>query len=516
MKHYFIMLSVLIAMLMSGCDKNKDKEIIGKVSIEESSIELKTGETISLKYNVEPKESVKDVEWISENSNIAEVNNEGFVTAKNNGETVITAKLGNSTDVCIVKVVSIPVESVSLDKKTLELVKGEKGVLKATIMPENADNKSITWSSSNESIATVDENGVVNALSIGNCEITATAGACSDICNVSVSGIPVESVTLNPEKLELVAGNTGMLTLQILPQDADYDKIEWNSSDESIAYADEDGTVHAVNKGNATISVTVAGKTAEAQITVVDDSVPEDLEIGDFYYADGTFSKEYNAQKELVGIVFWLGDPTQDDPTLKKEHPNCTHGLAISISGDYGTPWQEFYKRYAQDKTLSEWIEANTEYIPIITDKTGEEPDYLNKTMGYNNTQALKAFNAAQENEGWPVNAITYIEEVNQSLPAPKKSSGWYLPSAKELHLAAYGETDNNIGNYITGTEIRDLVNLRISESTGTYLSQGSAYLSSSESNIDEVFVVDFYNGGASRADKDFKLSSRVRYILAF
>lgn len=167
----------------------------------------------------------------------------------------------------------IAATSVKLDKATLALTVGGSETLTATVYPENATNKDVTWSSDNENAATVDANGTVTAVGEGEAIITATTedGKYTATCTVKVSPAPVAAngVTLTPDKTTLNVGEKQTLTATVLPADATNKNVTWASSDTSVATV-ENGVVTAVGKGTATITVTTAdgGYTATCEVTV--------------------------------------------------------------------------------------------------------------------------------------------------------------------------------------------------------------------------------------------------------
>ena len=125
----------------------------------------------------------------------------GFqVIAMASGTATITVKTedGGKTASCTVTVKAkiIPVENITLDQSEKTLNIGETVTLKAMVSPENATNKNISWSSDKTDVATVDENGNVSANSVGTATITAKAGEQSATCTVTVSKIPVSSITM--------------------------------------------------------------------------------------------------------------------------------------------------------------------------------------------------------------------------------------------------------------------------------------------------------------------------------
>ena len=157
------------------------------VTLEPTSLSLFTGNTATLTATVEPDNATnKNVTWSSNNANVATVQN-GTVTAVGAGEATITVQTqdGNHTATCIVTV-TVPVTGVKLNKETLELFTDGSETLTATVEPGNATNKNVTWSSSVETIATVDNNGTVTAVGAGEATITATAGGITATCVVHV------------------------------------------------------------------------------------------------------------------------------------------------------------------------------------------------------------------------------------------------------------------------------------------------------------------------------------------
>ena len=171
------------------------------------------------------------------------------------------------------------VTSVSLNKDSLSLEPGGSEALTATVTPDNATNKNVTWSSSAEGVATVDANGNVTAVAQGTATITVTAADGSGVkatCSVTVSApaaVPVESVSLNKIELTLTEGDSETLTATIAPTDATNQKVTWSSNAPGVATVDADGKVTAVAEGAATITVTTedGNKTATCTVTVEHD-----------------------------------------------------------------------------------------------------------------------------------------------------------------------------------------------------------------------------------------------------
>ena len=165
---------------------------------------------------------------------------------------------------------SYPVTDVTLSHDKADLTKvGETLQLTATVKPSYADNKTITWKSSDEKVATVDKDGKVTAVANGTVTITATSADGKHSATVTIT------VKISPEKLTLTAenktltkiGDTLQITAKVEPDNA-YDKLIWKSSDENVATVDADGKVTAVGNGEVTITATTEDGKLNESVTI--------------------------------------------------------------------------------------------------------------------------------------------------------------------------------------------------------------------------------------------------------
>ena len=170
---------------------------------------------------------------------------------------------------------SYPVTGIKASPDTLTLTKkDETAQLTAEVTPSYADNKRVTWQSSDEKVATVDENGKVTAVGNGTATITATSVSGSYTAAVSVTvkiPVKIQKLTIEAEKETLTKiGESTELKVKIEPENADLQKLIWKSDNEKVATTDENGKVTAVGNGTAEITVTTEdGKiTASIMITV--------------------------------------------------------------------------------------------------------------------------------------------------------------------------------------------------------------------------------------------------------
>jgi uncharacterized protein YjdB len=250
------------------------------VELDQTALTLGATDIYKLKETVLPSNAAnKNVTWTTDNAAVAIVSSNGTVTAKAQGTakiTVITAD-GDKTATCTVTVStgSIPVASVTLDKTSLDLGVGDRYTLTATVNPNSASDKTVTWSSSNSTVAKVSASGVVEALKVGTATITVKTnnGNKTATCLVTVTaGVPVTGVELDKTALSLEAGKSGKLVATVSPGSATNKEVSWASSDESIATVDGEGNVKAKAAGTATITVTTnnSDKAATCALTVTE------------------------------------------------------------------------------------------------------------------------------------------------------------------------------------------------------------------------------------------------------
>ncbi len=182
----FVVIFLSIIFLFS-CNKYEN-EIIGVSSIKlnETEITLRVDKKDTLSATVSPSNATdKSMKWATADATIATVSSMGIVTGKKLGTTVITAKAGGKTATCTVIVEPTPVTSVTLNEETVSLKAGGVMKLTATVNPSDATDKTVTWTTSDATIATVD-GGKVTAIKVGTATITATAGEKSATCTITV------------------------------------------------------------------------------------------------------------------------------------------------------------------------------------------------------------------------------------------------------------------------------------------------------------------------------------------
>lgn len=242
------------------------------LSAESGSLNVGKNETIQLTHTLSPSDATDtNVCYTSSNPAIASVDQKGLVTAKGVGDAVITATSADGlfTDTYAVNVYStVTAESVVVPE-SLEMTVGDAKQISANVLPAGAPS-AVAWSSSDESIATVDENGNITAIKHGNVTITATAVDGSGIkgeCDVTVNYIPSVRI-LSKTSLEMDVLDTEKLAVTFEPANASYQEVTWSSSNTAVATVDADGTVKAMGDGTATIFATTLEGSVECAVTV--------------------------------------------------------------------------------------------------------------------------------------------------------------------------------------------------------------------------------------------------------
>lgn len=387
---------------------------------------------------------------------------------------------------------------------------GETETLYYTPVPDGADIGWPSWESSDPSTVTVDDSGRITAVAPGEALVRISTGIFADQCIVRVVADKLQLLVPGQDEYQITVGDTCTIQYETLPEYAEAGDIVWTSSDPDIAHVDSDGVITGMSPGETFITMDSDGIKANCKIKVTSAI----LATGDILYSDGTTNPKVIRGKIPVGIVFYVGNPAADDPALAAEHPGCTHGLAVSVDEDFTAAWQLAYRSFG--KTLGEWCEEYSTYSSTLAGTGRGDP--INRICGYNNTQAMNDFNSRPENYQWKINmAIERLYYIGKSRrPAPETSSGWYIPSAKEMSLLVRGRYDGNIWNDKSGnTDNLDAIN-EVMEDTGIGSTiEGSGFWCSSEYDENNAIYMNCSTGRLMEAAKDIE-NARVRLVLAF
>ena len=249
---------------------------LSDISISNAPQSLPVGSSVQLEAAVTPDDYIGRVSWESSDTSVLRVLSNGKVVAVGQGEAVITASIGEATSSVTITVTGEqPGESgltgVSLDRYTLTLYAGEEAEqLTATLKPEGTE-ATIRWTSSNQTAATVSQDGKVTPLAAGITVVTAAAGDYRASCIVTVQPkrVRVTGIRFDEPTHTLMMGSTVTLQPIIAPDDATVKNLTWVSSDEQTATVSRTGIVTALSVGETTITATTVDGGYSAEIKII-------------------------------------------------------------------------------------------------------------------------------------------------------------------------------------------------------------------------------------------------------
>lgn len=234
-------------------------EAVQSLRISATQAQVAPGGSIRLVAKAYPSTATnRTITWKSSNTSIATVNSSGIVTGMAKGEVTIYAIASSGISLsCDVTVRDVQVASVSFKKSVASIYVGQKGKLFPAVLPTNAAVKTLSWTSSDPEIATVDANGYVVAKAQGTVKITATASnGVSGSITLSVKEYPVSAVKISKRSATVSVGMTGTIRAQIAPSKASNTTVIWKSSNPSVVSVDENGKITALSSGTAVITAT--------------------------------------------------------------------------------------------------------------------------------------------------------------------------------------------------------------------------------------------------------------------
>lgn len=251
-------------------------EKVTKISLNHSSYRLVKGKTVKLKATVTSNTATtKKVKWTSSKKTVATVTSAGRVKGKKVGTCVIKATTTDGTKKtarCTIRVIQ-QASSLQINKTYAKVMQGKTLTLKTKITPSKASIKRLTWSSSDEAIATVTSKGKVTGITPGTCTITAKTTDGSNLkvtCNLVVyEEVPSTDISISASDITMVVGKTQSAGVTVNPTNTT-DKIRYSSDRPSVATVSSKGKIKAIRPGTATITVsTSSGQEAYIGVTVV-------------------------------------------------------------------------------------------------------------------------------------------------------------------------------------------------------------------------------------------------------
>ncbi len=259
---------------------------LNSIIISPSNIELTEGGTAKLSVIFNPvNASNKEVTWKSSNNSVVTVDSNGNLTGNSSGSATITAISTDNYYVASAKVTVNPIDKtlkgITFEKNELELDVGDTRELLVIFNPSSAENKKVTWSSSNSDIVSVEE-GRITAIKPGKAQIKVVSdeGNFEAICKIIVLSDPIESISFVKESQTIYVGNSITLETVSIPEDTIINDPIWSSSDETVAVVSEDGVLTALQEGSSIITISDKEKKVTATTLInVEDKPAESLMI---------------------------------------------------------------------------------------------------------------------------------------------------------------------------------------------------------------------------------------------
>lgn len=364
------------------------------VTIDKTEVALKGGESVILNAKITPENTTNaKIYWTSSNPKVVSVEKDQVfegkakVTALSEGEATIKASVSNNSSIfatCKISVSPTKLEGLSLNDKEKTVLQGESFQLTPIFTPEYATNKNIKWSSSDQSIATVDGKGYVKTIKFGECQIKAIAedGGFEAVCKIIVKPLPLENIKFDKNYYNVEIGGTKQLKVIYIPEEAGNKKVRWRSSNTIVATVDDNGVVKGNTQGSTTITATSedGGFVATCEIYIVEISQmmlvyfpSSSVVIQNGFYSGVISCAIRNNSSQSVKITkFWVVDTnsyqtvaeTTDESLLGSE---LAPGQTVALSGRFNKvyepsfSWQieynglkfNTYNKYGQSNFMS-------------------------------------------------------------------------------------------------------------------------------------------------------------------
>ena len=246
---------------------------VTRITLAADTKNVAVGGTVTLTPAFFPENaSLKTVTWKSENEAVATVDENGTVTGLKKGTVRVTAIAADGSRIRASVSLNIvqTAEEITLDKNEITVDVGRSAVLKATVLPRETNDKTVVWSSSDESVAKVGKDGRITAVALGRCEILCTSRTNGEVQAKAVVNVqqPVKKITLDNVPV-IYAEESVKVAAHVEPDNASNPALAFSSSNEKILTVDADGTVTGVSAGEAYVTaVTTDGSNRQAKVKV--------------------------------------------------------------------------------------------------------------------------------------------------------------------------------------------------------------------------------------------------------
>ena len=456
------------------------------ITSEGNATDLQVGKGLQLYAQYVPSDVVPNsVSWTVDNTALANIDQNGLITGVNAVKTdegwtsvKVTVNADGVESYFTLRVIPRQPDSIEIDLPAKGYIKvGEEWRFNPRVLPEGLGYTVYCSTSLPNGRPQNDAYGVYVSDVAGSIRgIFAVSGHTNLVydnirkeVNLDVLPYYVETLTL-PATQDVEVGGSFILvpefTSDVEGHEPTYKDLEWKSSDPSKATVDANGKVTALATGSVVITATTtssyavpagqAQKTASCTLNITEATVR--INVGDYYYSDGTWSSELNPAKTVIGVVFARANSASSDALLAKDYPDCVHGLVLSLE-EYEEPCVVDRKWLRAD--LISWMDQHGYNQWLVDDKY----------CGYNNTQGLLALNAAKVKSG---DGVIYVEHVDavlqhrEKVQTPAGASAWYMPSYMEMvELSNNLDAVNASLEKVGGTALRRIYEYVYDRQTG-------------------------------------------------
>lgn len=252
---------------------------VERLTLTPTALEVPLGDGVRVSASIEPSNaSNQTISWAISDTSIASVDSTGRVFGLSYGNTFLTATadgLSTTIPVKVSNITIIPITSIELSVGSLNLGVGQSDKVYVNILPANATNQVVNWQLSDDSIATIDSNGIVTALGVGGCYLTATVGDFSKSIPITVTALDgiiyPTHLTLNYASLSLASGESQVVSAIVYPSNTTNQIVTWSSSNSAVATVSSNGRITAHSSGTAYITAAVGAvsKSLEVQVGAV-------------------------------------------------------------------------------------------------------------------------------------------------------------------------------------------------------------------------------------------------------
>lgn len=441
-KSIFCLMAAVLA--VAACkEEGPDPNVVTGVSVVPAEVVLDEGDTKTLDVEVKPATAVvTSVTWSSDDSKVAKVSKKGLLTAVGEGSTTVYAEVDGIKGQCKVTVNKrvVEVSGISLDKSEATIGIGELLELNATVTPAEATSKTIDWTSSDKSVATVDANGIVKGVKDGEATITAAAGGKEAKCKVTVVNNNVVSIAFTGASAEakvVEAGSQESIAVEFTPKNPNNKDLTWTSSNTELA------TVEASGDGLAKVTFS-STKFGAVTITAASKSNPAATASQSYFIKgttplytkpEGTVYVGKKAEYKFNSSVY-AGATSVKWSTGKKVVEGETAMLAVDESGENTIVLTVMFDDTRMEESFT--VNAETWYMDI---------DLKGKGWGVNNTAPVfspdgkKAYFVTQVAN----RSVVEIDLENRKL-------GW------EYTIPASETTCNNGGHLAVNPKTGDII----------------------------------------------------------